>query len=89
LFRVRHADFSARGEDEMKGYTIAAVVLIVAGVIALVYGRFSYTKKTEAAKLGPIEVTVNEKKSVNIPDWAGAASIIAGAGMLALPLFKR
>ena len=67
----------------MKAYLIIAVVLIAAGVFGLVYGQFSYTKESQAAKLGPIELTVNEKKTVNVPVWAGIGSIVVGAGILA------
>ncbi len=73
----------------MKTYTVVAVVLIVAGILGLVYGKFSYTKESETARLGPIELTVNEKQTVNIPVWAGAGAIVAGAAMLVYPLMKR
>ena len=55
----------------MNAVKIAAIVLIVAGVLGLVYGRFSYTKATHEAKLGPIELSVKEKQTVNVPVWAG------------------
>lgn len=79
------------GGDEMKmnAYTIAAIVLIVAGVLGLVYSQFTYTKETEGASLGPIELTVKEKETVNIPVWAGVGAIIAGAGLLVFPFIKR
>lgn len=73
----------------MKFYTVAAVALIAAGIFALIYGRFTYTKDGDTARLGPIELTVSEKKTVNIPEWAGAGAIIAGSAMLVVPLFKR
>lgn len=73
----------------MNAYTVVAVVLIVAGVLGLVYGQFSYTKESEGATLGPIELTINEKKTVNIPAWAGAAAAFAGAGMLVFALIKH
>lgn len=73
----------------MKTYTIVAIALIAAGILALVYGQFTYTKDSESAKLGPIVLTVKEKETVNVPDWAGAGAIIVGAGMLAFPLLKR
>lgn len=73
----------------MKPYTIAAVVLIVAGILGLVYSQFSYTKDSQAAKLGPIEFTVKEKQTVNIPVWVGVGSIVAGAAMFAVPLIKH
>ena len=73
----------------MKSFSVIAIVLIVAGVLGLVYSQFSYTKDTQQAKLGPLELTIKEKQTVNIPVWAGVGSIAAGAVMLALPLFKR
>ena len=67
----------------MNPVKIAALVLLVAGVLALVYGGFSYTKDTTAVKLGPIEMTVKEKKTVNVPMWAGIGAIVLGGVLLA------
>ena len=61
---------------------VVGVILILAGVIGLVYGGFSYTKDTTAVKLGPIELSVKEKQTVNIPMWAGVGAIVAGALLL-------
>jgi hypothetical protein len=66
----------------MNPIKIAALALVVAGVLGLVYGGFSYTKDTHEAKLGPIELSVKEKERVNVPVWAGVISIAAGAGLL-------
>jgi hypothetical protein len=55
----------------MNAVKLLAVVLIVAGVLGLVYGSFSYTKSTHEAKLGPIELSIKDKQSVNVPVWAG------------------
>ena len=63
---------------------IVAIVLIVGGVLALLYGGFSYTKDTTAVKLGPIELSVKEEQSVNVPMWAGVAAIVAGGLLLVL-----
>ena len=49
----------------MNAVKILAIVLIVAGVLGLVYGGFSYTKKTHEAKLGSIELSIKEKQTVN------------------------
>jgi hypothetical protein len=73
----------------MRTYLIVAIVLIAAGVLGLVYGRFSYTKDTQGAKLGPIELTVQEKETINIPVWAGVGSIAAGAGLMVYAGTKR
>jgi hypothetical protein len=48
-------------------------VLLVAGILALVYGGFSYNHEKGDAKIGPVEIQVNEKKHVNVPVWAGSA----------------
>jgi uncharacterized membrane protein YidH (DUF202 family) len=66
----------------MNGLRAIALVLIVGGVLALVYGGFSYTKDETAAKIGPLELSVKEKKSVNIPVWLGVASIVGGVLVL-------
>lgn len=59
-----------------------AIVLIVLGILALVYGGFSYTKETHEAKLGPIEFSVKDKERVNIPMWAGIGAIVIGGVLL-------
>jgi multisubunit Na+/H+ antiporter MnhB subunit len=68
----------------MNPIRLVAFVLIVAGAIALAYGGFSYTKDTTAVKLGPLELSVKERKTVNVPIWAGVGAIVAGAVLLAL-----
>ena len=59
-----------------------AVVLIIAGTLGLVYGQFTYTKKTHEAKLGPLEFQFREKETVNVPTWAGVGAIAAGVVLL-------
>jgi hypothetical protein len=68
----------------MNTVKIAAIVLIVAGVLGLGYGSFSYTKQTHDLKLGPIEMSVEEKETINVPVWAGVGAIAIGAALLLL-----
>jgi len=75
-----------KGNDTMNAIKIVGIVLIVAGILGLVYGSFSYTKDTHEAKLGPIELSVQEKETVNVPIWAGVGSIAVGSIFL---LFGR
>jgi hypothetical protein len=63
---------------------IMAIVLMVAGTLGLVYGSFSYTKETHEAKLGPIDLSIQEKQRVNIPVWAGVGAIAIGGALLLL-----
>jgi hypothetical protein len=67
---------------------IVGILLIVAGLLALASGGFSYTKETHEAKLGPLELSVKEKQSVDIPMWAGIGAIVAGVVLLVLPKGK-
>jgi len=63
---------------------IAGIALIVAGALALAYGGFSFTKETHKAEIGPLKLSVQEKESVNVPQWAGIAAIVAGVAMLVI-----
>jgi hypothetical protein len=62
---------------------ILAIVLVVAGILALVYGGFSYTKETHDTKIGPVEINLKEKERVRVPVWGGVALVVVGAGLLA------
>ena len=73
----------------MNGVKIVAVLAIVAGVLGLAYGGFSYTKEDTVAKLGPIEVKAEQQKRVNIPLWAGLLAVVAGTGVLLVSASKR
>jgi hypothetical protein len=79
---------SWREGDEMSGIRILAIVLIVAGLLGVMYGKFSYTKETHDAKVGSLELSFKEKQTVNVPAWAGVAAIAAGAALLLVPLKK-
>ena len=71
--------------DEMNAIRTGAIGLIVAGLLGLAYGGFSYTKETHETKIGPLELAVKDKERVNIPKWAGVAAVVAGGLMLVVP----
>ncbi len=62
----------------MNSGKVVGLILIVAGVLALAYGGFTYTKDSHEARIGPIKLSVKDTETVNIPIWLGAVSIIAG-----------
>ena len=66
----------------MNATRIIGTLLVAAGVLALVYGGFSYTKDTTAMKLGPVELSVKEKETVNVPVWTGVGAIVIGGLLL-------
>jgi uncharacterized membrane protein YidH (DUF202 family) len=61
---------------------LAAIVLIVAGILGLAYGGFSYTRATHQADLGPLHMSLKEKQYVNVPVWAGLCAIVVGGVLL-------
>ena len=70
------------GEDEMNSAKMFAIVLIIAGVLGLAYGSFTYTKETHSAKIGPIELSVKDKETINFPVWISVGAIAAGMFLL-------
>jgi hypothetical protein len=73
----------------MNAFKVTAMILIFAGVLALLYGGFSYTEQTHEVKIGTMELSMNETKTVNIPLWAGLSAIGVGALMLVLGSNKK
>ena len=61
---------------------IIGIALIVLGALGLAYGGFSYTKETHDVKLGPIEFSISDKETVNVPVWVGVGAIVIGGLLL-------
>ena len=66
----------------MNRLRLIALALIVAGILGLVYSRFSYTKETHGFKVGSLEVAVKDKETVNIPLWVSVGALVAGTALL-------
>jgi TRAP-type C4-dicarboxylate transport system permease small subunit len=69
----------------MNSAKLAGIVLLAAGVLALAYGGFSYTKNSHDAHIGSLSLSVQDKKHVNVPVWAGVAAVVIGAGFIFVP----
>ena len=61
---------------------IIGVILIIAGVAALLYGGFTYTTHKKAVDVGPIQVDKTEHHSVPLPPLLGVVAIIGGGALL-------
>jgi hypothetical protein len=61
---------------------VVGMVLIAAGILALIYGGFTYKKETHDANIGPIQIGFTEKKRMDVPVWAGVALIVVGGGLM-------
>lgn len=73
----------------MTATRIAGIVLIVLGLAGFFTGGFSFTKDTTQAKLGPIELSVKEKESVNVPQWLSIGAVVAGVLVLVVGARRR
>jgi TRAP-type C4-dicarboxylate transport system permease small subunit len=67
----------------MNATKLIGLILIVGGALALAFGGFSYTKDTSAVTIGPVELSVKEKETVNVPLWAGIAALVGGGLLIA------
>lgn len=76
-------------EPEINALRMVGIALIVIGLAGFFTGGFSFTKDTTAAKIGPLELTVQEKESVNIPQWLSLGAVALGALVLVAGFRKR
>lgn len=72
----------------MNAMRIIGVLMLVLGLAGFLTGGFSFTKDTTQAKLGPLELTVKEKESVNVPQWLSLGAMVLGGVVLVLG-FRR
>lgn len=73
----------------MNPMKIIAILLIVAGILGLVYGGFSYPKSSHLATIGTTQLSVKSEEHVNVPIWAGVGAIVLGGVLLLLPRRKK
>ena len=73
----------------MNALRLTGAILIVLGLAGFFTGGFSFTKDTTKAKLGPLELTVKDKESVNVPQWLSLGAIALGAVVLVLGFRKN
>lgn len=68
----------------MNSIKAVGIALVIAGILGLAYGGFSYTKDTTVVKIGTLEISAKEKQTVNVPMWAGIGAIVVGGLLLAM-----
>ena len=68
---------------------IAAIVLIVLGVISLAYGGISYTREKKVVDLGPLQATTRTRETLPLPPVLGVAAIAGGVVLLVVSSRKR
>ncbi len=61
---------------------LAALILIVLGVLSLAYGGFTYVTKEKVIDAGPVQVSADRENTVWIPPVAGIVAVVAGLVIL-------
>jgi drug/metabolite transporter (DMT)-like permease len=68
----------------MNATKIIGIVLILLGLVGFFTGGFSFTQETTKAQIGPLQLKVDEKKSVGIPEWLSIGAVVLGGVLLVL-----
>jgi uncharacterized membrane protein YidH (DUF202 family) len=68
----------------LKPLVLIGLILVGIGLAGLVYGRFNYSTDRKVVDLGPIQASVSENHTVQIPDIAGIVAVVAGVIMIGL-----
>ncbi|HVG53204.1 MAG TPA: hypothetical protein VM846_02205 [Vicinamibacterales bacterium] len=66
----------------MKTASIVGIVLVVIGVVALVYGRITYTREEKVLDIGPIEATAERRETIPLPPVLGGLSLVGGVALI-------
>ena len=68
----------------MKPFSLAGVVLIALGLVALLYQGIPYTSRETVIDIGPIHATADREKTLALPPVLGIAAVVGGAALLVL-----
>ena len=68
---------------------IGAIALIVLGIVALLYGGITYTKREKVLDIGPIEATTQTRETIPLPPLVGALAIVGGIALFVVEGRKR
>jgi len=57
---------------------VLGIILILLGVVSLVYGGVTYTKREKVIDVGPIQASVDKKERLPLSPIAGGLMLAAG-----------
>ena len=61
---------------------IVGILLVVAGLLGLAYGGFTYTTRESVIDIGPIHASREKTHNVPLPPIAGALALLGGVALL-------
>jgi hypothetical protein len=62
--------------------SVAGVVLIALGLVALVYQGITYTSRETVIDIGPLHATADREKTLPLPPVFGVAAVAGGVVLL-------
>lgn len=68
---------------------VAGIILIIIGIIGLVYGGITYTRRQDTVNVGPISATVKHRETIPISPVVGGIALVAGIVLIAAGSRRR
>jgi hypothetical protein len=66
----------------MKPISLAGLVFIVLGVVALIYQGVTYTSRDTVVDVGPIHATAEREHTMPLPPVLGIVAVVGGVALL-------
>jgi drug/metabolite transporter (DMT)-like permease len=66
----------------MKPITLAGIVLVILGVLALAYQGITYTRQEKVLDIGPIHATAETHERIPLPPILGGLMLVGGVVLL-------
>jgi len=66
----------------MKPSSLAGILLVVLGAMALAYQGFNYTHREKVLDVGPIHATRDTQEHISLPPIHGGLALIGGVALL-------
>jgi uncharacterized membrane protein len=66
----------------MKPSSLAGILLVVLGALALAYQGFNYTHREKVLDVGPIHATRDTQEHISLPPILGGLALIGGVALL-------
>jgi drug/metabolite transporter (DMT)-like permease len=68
--------------QHMKPITLAGILLVILGVLALAYQGISYTRQEKVLDIGPIHATAEKHERIPLPPILGGLMLVGGVVLL-------
>lgn len=67
-----------------RSLAIFGLILVVVGIVSLIYGGVTYTRREQVVELGDVQIQTESKETVPLPPLLGGLSLAGGVVLVAL-----